>query len=127
MSTKMHECEQSQQAVVVGIEVAVFERFVLGIPQGIDKLLALIVTAQDRRCGNGANQSDAVAQFAESACGQYLILLGQRTVGAILVDELIHALSVEEVLDGFAILALPFAIGTVTLHIVEGDIHRHTP
>ena len=127
MSTKMHECEQTKQTIVVGVEVAIVEGLVLGVPQGIDKLLALIVTAQDRGSGNGADKADAVAQLAESACRQYLILLGQCAVGAILIYKLIDSLRVEEVLDGFAILALPVAIGSMTPHVVEGDVHRHAP
>ena len=32
VTAEMHEGEQTQQTVVVGIEVAIFERHVLGIP-----------------------------------------------------------------------------------------------
>ena len=127
MSTKMHECEQTKQTIVVGVEVAIVEGFVLGIPQSIDKFLALVVAAQDRCCSEGADQTNAVAQFAESACWQYLVLLGQCAVGAILVDKLIDTLSIEEVLDGLAILALPVAIDTMTPHVVKGDVHRYAP
>ena len=127
MSTKMHECEQTKQTVVVGVEVAILEGFVLGIPQSIDKLLALVVAAKDRCCSEGADQADAVAKFAESACRQYLVILGQCAVGAILIYKLIDTLSIEEVLDGLAILALPVAIDTMTPHVVEGDVHRYAP
>ena len=43
-----------------------------------------------------------------------------------MVDEGVDALTVEEVLDALAILALPVAVGTTPL-IVEGDVHRHPP
>ena len=47
MSAEVHECEESQQTVVVGIEVAILKRFVLSIPKGIDKLLLLSMVAED--------------------------------------------------------------------------------
>lgn len=50
----MHEGKEAQLSVVIGIEIAGFERLMPDVPQGIHKLLALVVTAQDgsgRRCG----------------------------------------------------------------------------
>ena len=43
VATEMHEGKQAQQPIVVSIEIAILKGFVLGIPQGIDKLFALIV------------------------------------------------------------------------------------
>ena len=39
----MHKGKQAEQTIVVGIEVAILEGFVLSIPQSINKLLALLV------------------------------------------------------------------------------------
>lgn len=43
VSAKMHECKETEKPVVIGIEVAVFERFMTRIPQGVDKLFALFM------------------------------------------------------------------------------------
>ena len=126
MTAEVHKCEEAKQTIVVGIEVAILEGFVLSIPQGIDKLLLLSVVAEDRGGSNGANQAYAVAQLAESACWNQLIFLGQRAISAILIDKLIDTLSVEEVLDGLTILLLPLGIGPTPL-VIECDIHRHAP
>ena len=39
----MHEGEEPQQSIVVGIEIAILEGLVLRIPEGIHKLLALVL------------------------------------------------------------------------------------
>ena len=83
----MHEGEEAQQPVVVSIEVTVLERLVSGVPESVDKLLALIVAAEHRGRGGGGNEADAVAQFAETASLQDLIALGQGAVSTVLVDE----------------------------------------
>ena len=75
MTTKVHKGEETQKSIVVGIEVAIVEWFVLGIPQSIDKLLLLIVITENRRCSNGTYKSDAMTKFAETACLQYLVAL----------------------------------------------------
>ena len=126
VAAQVHEGKEAEQTVVVGIEVAVVERNVLGIPKGINKLLALVVTAHHGGGSRGGHQSDAVAQLAETASLQNLVAFGQRTVNAILVDELVNSLSVEEILDGLAVFALPFAVGTAPF-VVEGDVHGHAP
>ena len=77
MSAEVHECEEAQQSIVVGIEVAIVKGLVLGIPEGINKLLLLGMIAENGGGGNGTYQADAVAQLAETTCGQNLILLGQ--------------------------------------------------
>jgi hypothetical protein len=41
----MHEGKETKQAVVICIEIAVFERNVLCIPQSIHELLALLMAA----------------------------------------------------------------------------------
>lgn len=47
VSTQVHKGEEAQQTIVVGIEIAILEGFVLGIPQSINKLLLLSVVAKD--------------------------------------------------------------------------------
>jgi hypothetical protein len=37
----MHKGKEAQQTFVVGIEITILVRLMLGIPKGIDKLLAL--------------------------------------------------------------------------------------
>ena len=39
MATQVHEGEEAQQTIVVGIEIAVFEGLVLGIPQDTSRRL----------------------------------------------------------------------------------------
>ena len=84
------------------------------------------MAAHHRGSSRGGYESDAVAQFLEAASLQDLITLRQRTICTILVYEGVDALTVEEVLDGLAILLLPLAISTAPL-VVEGDVHGHTP
>ena len=98
----------------------------LGIPKGINKLFALGMLTHNRGSGYCTNQSDAMAQLAETASLQYLVLLGQRAIRTILIYELIHALRVEEVLDSLAIPTLPLRIGPAPL-VVECNVHGHTP
>ena len=98
----------------------------LGVPEGIDELLTLVMAAEHRGCCGGGHETDAVAQFAETAGLQDLVALGQCAISTILVDESVNTLAVEEVLDGLTILALPLTVGTAPF-IVEGDVHRHTP
>ena len=45
VSAQVHEGEETEQPVVVGIEITILEGLVLGIPESIHKLLTLIVTA----------------------------------------------------------------------------------
>ena len=63
----MHEGKEAEQTIVVGIEITILERLVLGIPQGIDELLALVVTAQHGGGSRGGYEADAVAQLTETA------------------------------------------------------------
>ena len=67
-----------------------------------------------------------MAQLTETASRQDLIILRQRTIHAILIDEGINTLRIQEVLDGLTILALPLAVSTTPL-VVEGDVHGHAP
>ena len=90
VSTQVHKGKETQQPIVVGIEIAILEGFVLGIPEGINKLLLLSVVAKDRCCCNSAYQTNAVAKLAESASGQNLILLRQRAIGTILIYKLMN-------------------------------------
>ena len=98
----------------------------LGVPQGIDKLLALIMGTHDRGCSRSGNEAYAMAQLLEPASLQDLITLRKRAVCTILVNESIDALRIEEILNLLTILLLPFGIGTTPL-IIEGYVHRHTP
>ena len=109
MAAQVHEGKEAEQSVVVGIEVAVLERFMLGIPEGVHKLLALVVRAHHRGGCRGGYEADAMAQLAETAGTQNLVALGHGAVLAVLVEELVHTLAIEEVLNLLAIL--PF-IGT---------------
>ena len=77
MTAEVHEGEKAKQTIVVGIEVAILKRFVLSIPQGIDKLLLLSMVAEDRGSGNGADETYAMAQLAESTSRNQLIFLRQ--------------------------------------------------
>jgi hypothetical protein len=43
VATQVHKGEEAQKAIVVGIEIAILKGHMPGVPQGIDKLLALIV------------------------------------------------------------------------------------
>ena len=126
MSAEVHEGEEAQEAVVVGVEVAIVKGLVLHVPQVVNKLLALIVAAQDGGGSGGGHETNAVAQLAEAAGTKDLVALGQRAVLAVLVEELIDALRVEEVLNLLAILALPLTVGTTPL-VVERNIHRYAP
>ena len=127
MPTEVHEGEEAQQTVVVGIEIAVLERLMAGVPQGIDKFLALVMVAEDGGGSRGGHQSDAMTEFLGIvACWQDLALLWQSTINAVLIHEVVKALGIEEVLDALAILLLPLAIGSAP-DIVERDIHGHAP
>ena len=43
MSAEVHEGEETEQTVVVGIEVAIVEGLVLHVPQMVDEVAALVV------------------------------------------------------------------------------------
>ena len=115
VTTQVHEGEEAQQSVVVGVEVAILEGHVLGVPQRVDKFFALGMLAHHRGSSCCGDKANAVAQFAESASLQYLVAFRQRAVRTILVYKLVDALAVEEILYLLAILALPFAVGTAPL------------
>ena len=88
----MHEGEEAEKSVVVGIEVAILEGDVLGVPESIDKLLALVVAAEHRGSSSGGYESDTVAQLTETTCLQDLIALRQCSVGTILIHKGIDTL-----------------------------------
>ena len=50
VAAEMHEGEEAEQSVVVSIEITVLEGLVLGVPQGIDELFALGMTAHHGSC-----------------------------------------------------------------------------
>ena len=77
IATEVHESKETQQSVVVGIEVAVLEGFVLGFPESVDKLLALIMAAHHRGSSRRGHQADAVTQLAETTGTEDLITLRQ--------------------------------------------------
>ena len=99
----------------------------LRIPQGIDELATFLMTAHQRGGGRRGHEPDAVTEhLAGSSRRQYLVFGRQRPVDSILVDEIVDALGIEEVLNLLAVLSLPLAVGTAPL-IVERDVHGHAP
>ncbi len=126
IAAEVHESKETQQSVVVSIEIAILEGHVLGFPEGIDKLLALIMATHHRGSSRRGHQTDAVTQLAETTGSEDLITLRQGTILAELIHKGIHALAVHEILERLAIPALPFTIGTAPL-IVERNIHRYAP
>jgi len=126
VAAQVHESEEAQQAIVVGIEIAVLEGHVLSLPESIDKLLALVVAAHHRGSSSRSHQTDAMTKLAETTGTEDLITLRQGAILAELIHKRIHALAVEEVLDGLAIPALPLTVGTAPL-IVERNVHRYAP
>ena len=88
----MHECEEAEQAVIVGIEIAIVEGLVLRIPECIDKRLALLMGTHHRGSSRCGYEADAVAQFTEATGSEDFITLRQCTVRTILVEEGIDAL-----------------------------------
>ena len=126
MTAQVHEGEESQQSVVIGIEVSVLERLVLRLPECLDEFAALVVAAHHGSSSRRGHQSDAMAQFTETASLQNLVFLRQGTVHTVLVNKSIDTLGVKEVLDGLSILALPLFISTAPL-IVERNVHGYAP
>ena len=43
VATQVHIGKESQQSVIIRIKITILERLVLGLPEGVNKLLALIV------------------------------------------------------------------------------------
>ena len=76
VTTQVHESKETQQSIIVSVEVTVLEGYVLGVPQCIDKLFLLLMLTHHGGCCRRGNESDAVAQLAESASLQYLVTLG---------------------------------------------------
>ena len=126
VAAEVHEGKETQQAIVVGIEIAILEGLVLSLPESIDKLLALVVTAHHRGSSRRSHQTDAMAELTETTGTEDLITLWQSTVLAELIHKRVHTLAVEEILEGLTIPTLPFAIGTAPF-IVERNIHRYAP
>ena len=62
VSAQVHEGKEAEKGIVVRIEIAIGKGFVLGIPQGIYKLLSVVVGVEQRSGGYGSYETDAVAQ-----------------------------------------------------------------
>ena len=77
VAAQMHEGKQAEQTIVVGIEVAILEGFVLSIPQCINKLLTLLVLTQDRGGCNGTYQTDTMTQLADATSTENFVTRGQ--------------------------------------------------
>ena len=92
VAAQVHEGEEAEETIIVGIKIAVLERFVLGVPEGIYELLALIMAAQHGCCCCGGNKTDGMTEFAESACLKNLSFLWKCAVGAVLIHEVVDAL-----------------------------------
>ena len=45
VSAQVHEREQAKKPIVIGIEIAIFKRHMLSVPECIDKLLAFSMAA----------------------------------------------------------------------------------
>ena len=50
VAAQVHEGKEAEQTVIVSIEVAVLEWLVLGVPEGINKFLALVLAAHHGCC-----------------------------------------------------------------------------
>ena len=128
VSAQVHEGEQAEETVVVGVEIAVLIGFVLIVPQTLGELAGNGVVRGERRCREGGNQAHGVARArsAELALPGRHRKLDLRTIHVILVGESVNSLGIEEVLDRIRVVRLPFAVGAGP-GVVEGDVHRHTP
>ena len=67
MAAEMHEGKEAKQTVVVGIEITVIERLMLGVPKSINKLFALLMRAQHRGCSRRGDKPYAMPQFLEAS------------------------------------------------------------
>ena len=127
VATEVHESKESKQTIIIGIEIAIGRRLVFGIPEGECEVLTLLVPREDRGGGSGGNETYAVTQgLATVACREYLPFIGQRAVNTILINEVVDAFAVEEILYALTVGSLPLSVVTAPC-IVEGDIHRYTP
>lgn len=127
LSTQMHKREEAEKGVVIGIEIAIGKGLVLGIPQGIDKLLGMAIGVEQRGGGYGSYKTDAMAQgFLGTTGTQNLIISRKSSVDAVLINKIVNSLGVEEVLNLLAILLLPLTVDTAP-GVVEGNVHGHTP
>jgi hypothetical protein len=61
VATQVHESEEAQQTVIVGIEVTVLERLMLRIPQTVYKLLALSMGAHDGSSSGSGDKTNGMA------------------------------------------------------------------
>ena len=124
----MHKGEEAEEAVVVGVEVAVGIGLVLAVPETLDELTGDLVVGSQGGGGEGGDEAHGVAR----ALALHLAHAGRhgevdlRAVHVVLVGEGVDALGVEEGLDGVGVVGLPLAVGAGP-GIVEGDVHRDAP
>ena len=95
------------------------------IPEGIDKLVCLGMSTNQRDGCRSSNKSDAVTQCLRIVA-RTKQTVGTCTIDIVLVHECVEALRIKEVLDEMSVVLLPNAVGT-TPRIVESNVHWHTP
>ena len=121
-AAEVHEGKETEQAVVVSIEVSVGKGHVGGMPQTLDKVVSFGVVSGQRRGGERGDETYGMAQsrFAASLVRSF----GRHAVDAVLVDVGVDAIVEEEVLHGVGVTALPCRVGAGPT-IVLRDVHRH--
>ena len=112
MPAQMHECEQTEDSVIVCIEVTVLVRLVLAVPEPVDELFRNIVVGSEGSGGQCGHETDRVAESLHlhvTVPGRH-DALDVSTVSAVLVHESVYALGIEEPLDGIGIPGLPLLV-----------------
>ena len=107
VSAQVHECEEAEEAIIICIEISVLVRLVLRIPETVDEFIADLVIAKKRCCSYSRNKTYRMAENpCPTSCRKDISFLWKASVHAILVNECINTLAVEEILDLLAILPL---------------------
>lgn len=108
ISAQVHEREQTQQSVVVGVKVSVVIRFVAGIPQPVHKLPSYHACRHQRRGRRCGYKPERMAQAAVASCIKHILHF--RTVHVVLVHKIVDSAAVQEPLQAVGIAALPLPV-----------------
>lgn len=93
VTAEVHEREEAEEGIVIYVDEAILEGLVLGIPEGIHKLLSVLVVEEQRGGCYSTYEADAVAKGLLGMAGtEDFVVLGQSTVDAILVNKVVHTL-----------------------------------